>query len=92
MSKIKKDLQHESRKYSNAVQKIIDQAFQDEVKPYLDRTGFRLSSGMGAWCIYGKNDRMLNRNELPLKVLAILECEVYGFSQDAGSLIGDYPR
>lgn len=75
----------------------IEAARAKYVVPFCDRTGYRLSAGMGSWSFHRDTGpewlRQLGHDDkvsIPARVYAVMTAAVINRYNDAGSLMEDY--
>ncbi len=70
-------------------EKAIAAARLKYVVPFCDRTGYKLSAGMGSWSFHRGDDMLNTYDMLPVRLRAVMEAETLT-GQSAGSLMQDY--
>ena len=90
--KYKEQLEKAFSAYDAEIERIAKIAFDKEIKPYLVKYNLKMFVGNGAWYICDKNMQTIDNDELPDKILNILNAEVnHPSSNDVlGCFMPDY--
>lgn len=75
--------------YEESVLILTAKIFQKEIRPWLDKKGYQLITGMGSWGIWN-NDQLLYDYQIPDKVHLFLDMCLEGHQQSVGSLLDSY--
>jgi hypothetical protein len=93
---LQRELDRTAAAAERAEQVAVDAARVKYVIPFCDRTGYRLSAGMGSWSFHRDTgpqwSHMLNYHDekhIPARVYAVMTAETSN-GQDAGSMMQDY--
>lgn len=85
-------LRRRADEYFQAINEIAGEAFEDYVMPWLNKTDYRLSVGMGAWSVRDVNDEQVDRDSIPDYVLDVLELSVPLYDHELGSCMPEWPE
>lgn len=83
------------QKYDEQVRRLAREAFDEVVRPFCEKHGFRFKAGNGIWYLYDPSEALPEWNTLPKrrgwqKVKAVLETEIPHYeANDLGSLMPD---
>lgn len=87
---LEREIDKLDRAYWDGVDALCDRVRADHVVPFCRRKGWDFAAGMGSWAFYRPvssyaHDRVVDHDELPKRLRAMLDAEVHG--QNLGALI-----
>ena len=84
-------LEKEYSDYCNKVYKFAENKFDEIIKPYLIKHGYKFLSGNGIYFIKDKRGIQIDHEDLPKYIYDLLSMEIPGMEgNDLGSLMPDF--
>jgi len=94
---LQKELDKLNAQYDKAATKLLSEARAKYVIPFCDKHSLKFVAGMGTWCFWKNGDLWKgeqiwgdDKEDMPKRLLAVLDAEMHNCPNSAGSLMEDY--